>query len=311
MSWNNLHHINHDGPFEPLDLPAIADEIQAKLLEAEQAPDSEKLGAVLGNLPHPAMAGAVVTRKNQATMPQTEKDAFKAAVEKMVGDGQYESLVLAHLNGMAHRMHSSQGFAGMLRFLPWHRQYLIAFERDLQAADLALRGDQVEPLGIPYWRWIDPFPQWLDGWLPMTPVPQFGIPTPDRDIGGMGTKPNSTDVEQILTDFANHSVPPIPQMNDYIRFSLGLEGNVPGLRAHNHVHNWVGGIMRNPMASPTDPVFWMHHAEVDRLWAIWQIDNDSHPPLTGADRTMDPWAASYDDLIIPEQNGYTYESMDA
>jgi tyrosinase len=62
----------------------------------------------------------------------------------------------------------------------------------------------------------------------------------------------------------------------------------PGL--HNWVHAWVGGVKRrtreNPppryeilyrgtMASgdsPNDPVFWLHHANIDRLWADWQLD---------------------------------------
>ena len=35
---------------------------------------------------------------------------------------------------------------------------------------------------------------------------------------------------------------------------------------HGAVHNWVGGIMADIPISPTDPVFYLHHAFLDCLW---------------------------------------------
>jgi hypothetical protein len=46
---------------------------------------------------------------------------------------------------------------------------------------------------------------------------------------------------------------------------------------HNGVHAWVGGNMM-PMTSPNDPVFFLHHCNIDRLWAIWQQKHA--PPIT-------------------------------
>ncbi|EJT97271.1 Di-copper centre-containing protein [Dacryopinax primogenitus] len=55
---------------------------------------------------------------------------------------------------------------------------------------------------------------------------------------------------------------------------------------HNHVHNLVGGDMAGDcprdlpredcrgMAiayTPNDPLFWLHHAQLDRLWSEWQV----------------------------------------
>ncbi len=40
---------------------------------------------------------------------------------------------------------------------------------------------------------------------------------------------------------------------------------------HNNIHNAVGGgpgFMSELMA-PVDPIFWLHHANVDRLWDLW------------------------------------------
>src|SRR5207245_1593357 len=38
---------------------------------------------------------------------------------------------------------------------------------------------------------------------------------------------------------------------------------------HNLVHRYVGGDMALA-ASPNDPVFWLHHCNLDRLWSIWE-----------------------------------------
>ena len=69
--------------------------------------------------------------------------------------------------------------------------------------------------------------------------------------------------------------------------------------------------MNNTSSSPTDPIFWMHHAEVDRIWQVWRKANPTvAPPLQGADRIMDPWAESYDDLLETEKLGYSYDSVE-
>jgi tyrosinase len=34
------------------------------------------------------------------------------------------------------------------------------------------------------------------------------------------------------------------------------------------VHNIVGGIMAAPSA--LDPIFMMHHCNIDRIWAVWK-----------------------------------------
>ena len=59
--------------------------------------------------------------------------------------------------------------------------------------------------------------------------------------------------------------------------------------------------------APTDPVFWMHHAEIDRIWAEWQVANPGqNPPLAGAAATMDPWTETEADTRDIEAMGFTY-----
>ncbi len=46
---------------------------------------------------------------------------------------------------------------------------------------------------------------------------------------------------------------------------------------HAGVHNAVGGDMADK-SSPTDPLFWLHHANIDRIWAKWQTSHNATPP---------------------------------
>ncbi len=48
---------------------------------------------------------------------------------------------------------------------------------------------------------------------------------------------------------------------------------------HNNVHNIVGGLMGGTQ-SALDPIFMMHHCNIDRIWAVWNVNNqNSNDPL--------------------------------
>lgn len=56
-------------------------------------------------------------------------------------------------------------------------------------------------------------------------------------------------------------------------FRNRLEGwssnaNPPETGLHNRVHVWVGGDML-PSTSPNDPIFYLNHCNIDRLWESW------------------------------------------
>jgi tyrosinase len=101
---------------------------------------------------------------------------------------------------------------------------------------------------------------------------------------------------------------------------------------HNRVHLWVGGVWdfkKKPApiqgtmslnSSPNDPVFWLHHANIDRLWSQWeQIHGKQYQPVSGARRgqnlndTMWPYRSVGDetrirDLLDDQKLGYAYAS---
>lgn len=49
-----------------------------------------------------------------------------------------------------------------------------------------------------------------------------------------------------------------------------LTANMGRGGVHPSGHNTIGGLMDDPFASTGDPAFFLHHAQVDRMWAIWQ-----------------------------------------
>jgi len=57
------------------------------------------------------------------------------------------------------------------------------------------------------------------------------------------------------------------------------DGNSNGFRAflegtpHANPHNYLGGHIRS-FSSPHDPLFWSHHAFIDKVWAMWQNCHD-------------------------------------
>ena len=76
---------------------------------------------------------------------------------------------------------------------------------------------------------------------------------------------------------------------------------------HNRVHGWVGGTMNDIFVSPADPLFWLHHAEVDRIWHRWQ---QSHPGvstgISGPAAVLDPWPERTEEVEDIQSLGYQY-----
>ena len=54
---------------------------------------------------------------------------------------------------------------------------------------------------------------------------------------------------------------------------------------HNYVHVDIAGLMESPATAGQDPIFWLHHANIDRLWEVWLA-------LPGSVRLTDPGGGS-------------------
>jgi hypothetical protein len=88
----------------------------------------------------------------------------------------------------------------------------------------------------------------------------------------------------------------------YDYFTNGVEFD-----AHNDVHNWCNGTLSDPMRSTRDPIFWLLHANVDRLWDLWQGSHFAVPNLSGTNATMDPWPENATSAHSIISLGYMYQ----
>lgn len=235
-------------------------------------------------------APAPIVRKSAATLTAAEQKVFKSAITKAIADGTYARLVAIHAD-MTHDMHTMSGMhgsAGTMRFLPWHRVFLVKFEQSMRA---------FEPdFFLPHWRWMGQkdIPTWLKSFKP------GGV---KRDPGGDPQAPWLPTQKQIAES--------VMSQTSYRPFTLALEGAKP-FGAHNLVHVWFHGTMSVVPTAPRDPMFWMHHAEIDRIWAIWAKQHLGQvPTLSGHKAILDPWQERYDDVLdtIDGEYDYSYDSM--
>jgi tyrosinase len=104
------------------------------------------------------------------------------------------------------------------------------------------------------------------------------------------------------------------------------DGMVPGsVRLHGQVHVYVGGLdaqgqpgsMADCVASPNDPIFWLHHANLDRIAEAWWGSHDyEYLPVTGGpngdnlDDALFPYSLTNRDVASPSESlGYVYSSL--
>ena len=189
-------------------------------------------------------------RKNQNTLTSAEWTKFIAAIDALHGAGvtppAYRSFVSlhvdamnpAHMNWNVHTM--GPGMQGK-NFLTWHRRFIKRFEERLQ---------KVSPgITLPYWDSIT-----------------------DRSIPAALSAPALLTRWSITRNWDALQLAKAADLNavqnysgTFTGFQTLLEGAV-----HGGTHNAVGGDMAGS-SSPADPLFWLHHANIDRLWAEWQV----------------------------------------
>ncbi len=214
-----------------------------------------------------AYADAVaVVQAKPATDPTSW--AYQAAIH-----GTYATSPLAQWNQCRH---------GTWYFVSWHRMYLYYFERIVRAQVIANGGPS--NWSLPYWDYDG---GGEENTLPIAfrdPTYPDGTPNPlyvdQRNPGinaGAGLPPSITSPAFALSrptytgdsEFGGGITSPLGQFWS----QTGRLEQTP----HNDVHVAIGGLMGDPDTAAQDPIFWLHHANIDRLWWLWQ-QSHSDPP---------------------------------
>src|SRR5579872_6875584 len=177
---------------------------------------------------------------------------------------------------------------GCAYFLPWHRIYLFYFEK-LIADTVASRLGGPADWSLPYWNYSDAGnpnaavlpPAFRDRNSPLfvqqrdprindgRPLNRFAV-----DLSCLGEAVFFGEGQGSGGGFGGQSTGDPVHNGSWLG---GLEG-VP----HGSVHTGVGGTGRNPgwmssfTTAPLDPIFWLHHANIDRLWEVWRKRSPAH-----------------------------------
>jgi tyrosinase len=217
---------------------------------------TDDAGIVVGS-----KAVMVRVRKNAQTLPAPERDRFLAALGTLnaQGQGAYRDFRDMHTNITTREMHGNVGF------LPWHRAYVLDLERALQAIDATV--------AVPYWRFDQPAPAMFTPEFMGESDPNDRVLfTPGHALEHWvtdGTPGMTRGLGFLLNSPANVS-------NELQTLALGGTGSLfAGFhQMEGDPHGFAHTSFRGPISSvPTavrDPLFFMLHANVDRLWAKWQ-----------------------------------------
>ncbi|MEP7124587.1 MAG: tyrosinase family protein [Byssovorax sp.] len=188
-------------------------------------------------------------------------------------------------------------------FAVWHRPYLYLFEKALQ--------DQVPGVMLPYWDWgstrarAEGMPRiftdatYVDGAGGVKPNPLLSslikftgstIPETFRDPGLPGNL--GTLAKQVLG---------AQKQKTYELYSPALEN------PHNGLHGWVSGTMGSVTYAAFDPIFWAHHANIDRLFAAWQAAHPSVRPIDSIyNAALPPFSLTVKQSWTTSMLGYDY-----
>jgi hypothetical protein len=198
-------------------------------------------------------------------------------------------------------------------FLPWHRMFVFFFEQIIR--EVSGRPD----FALPYWDYTssDPLKR---GIMPIqfrqSTDPVFGVlyrsnRTSLANTGQRIDKNQPTDQMDITAAMAATAYSTVGTVQGFCR---AIDSGI-----HGRIHVLVG-TSTNMGAVPyaaRDPLFWVHHATIDRMWASWNARGFLNPttatwannPFVFADRTGTRVSGRLKDFFDTAPLGYAYDSL--
>ena len=163
-------------------------------------------------------------------------------------------------------------------FLPWHRLYVAQFEQIIATVT------NHPEFTLPYWDYTSPasyaIPEAFQA--KNKDVPAFSaLFVANRNVaGGQLRAANVNDGEPLNKTFPsvrNFLVLPDMTRGDYSAFCGQLDSVL-----HGNVHVYTGDAsnMGNVPTAAGDPIFWLHHCNIDRIWMAWNAQGHKNPTQT-------------------------------
>ncbi len=157
-------------------------------------------------------------------------------------------------------------------FLPWHRMYVHFFEQIIRS----ISGET--QFTLPYWDYTNSARHSLP--------PEFTMPN-DPVFKPLFREQRKAGVNNGQPIDANR--PPFLNLDD-MKFGSYLDNGAGGFcsnldrKLHGNVHVNVGAARPAPdigmgfvPTAANDPIFWLHHCNIDRIWASWNKAGGKNP----------------------------------
>jgi hypothetical protein len=186
-----------------------------------------------------------------------------------------------------------------IHFLVWHRMYIYHFEKIVRK----LSGDST--FSLPYWGYTDT----------VNKVQSRTMPAMFRDAG-------ASLFEQARLDSINKGFPITGAMEHKLSLTklfanttyAGFNKNIDAA-PHGAMHNYLGygndpkgksmfspikqtmdagGLMQDVTTAAFDPIFWVHHANIDRIWQQW-TNSPNGKKVTIEELKSAPWVYTFFD----------------
>ena len=215
----------------------------------------------------------VRVRKNANTLLTEEKVRFiNSLITLNNTNNEYLTFVNIHTRPGVPEGHNGPGF------LAWHRAFILNLERQLQSVDPGV--------ALPYWKFDMAAPSiFSTDFMGAKPISStdafadFNISNPMNvwDMAGIAGIRRTTSF--------NNDANPTPIRTEISTLALGstytlfrsMEGSPHGT-AHNLGGSVTGDWLRELQTAVQDPLFFLLHSNVDRLWAKWQWVNNLFDP---------------------------------
>ena len=219
---------------------------------------------------HRASLGDVRHRKNINNFSDAEIDTIRAAYLAVYGITNRDDNRGHQYWAGKHGRPEADCDHGRL-FLPWHRAYLYGLEKAMQYHN--------PNVTLPYWNWTGAATLAAN----TLPAPCLPATLPDGSDNPLFAGPiyfresDGTLVDR-MTVRGNRTTPTYTALKQQVAYAfeenefLPFEGEINGPPGGLHVR--VGGDMGAFDYAGYDPIFWTHHANIDRHWARWQRSHD-------------------------------------
>lgn len=205
---------------------------------------------------------AAVAREDLRALSSDERRRLCDGLTQLAASGAWGEVLALHeaaapaLHGLARR-----DARALWRFLPGNRALLARFEQALQALP------EGRDLRLPRWAWSEGARELPLEWLSFAPPLLVGGTRAPVETARSAAGPIFLEGLGSIDLPTRRQVDAVLEEPSFARLSAGLE------LLSALVQLWASGgrgAMAHPKTAPADVLFWLHRAEVDRLWAAWE-----------------------------------------